>query len=172
MRQTKRVISALLFFSLYIPIYGQSPERLQDNITKAFDEYKAAVLQVDIQTIMKMTPQHIIEIGGGAGYFVDDLYEEYNAMSKSGIELRDMVVLEVVKMKVTDKWVQALVYVEKKMRKATASLDQQGYYLGISEDKGAKWYFLDMTKYDSKDIKLFVPTIDEDLSHHLLSISH
>lgn len=163
-----------LLLSLLMPLcIGLSAQQNYDlSIEASFEIYKKAVLDVDRITLANMEHPNIVKMGGGSIYYMDELTQEYNMYSASGLAIKDLRINESSKVIRAEDDLQAMVPYVRSLDTGTEIINEENFFLVTSQDGGKNWFFTDMKKHSSESIKVFIPNYNERLNIYVNSITH
>jgi len=154
-------------FGLGANIHAQN---LHDQkILESFSKYKISYLEVDRAALLTYVHPHIIQVSGGPDFVLEDITLDYNMYASSGLVVKNIILKQGSKVIQVGEDLQAMFPYERHLLKAKEELIEKGFFLVVSQDKGATWTFTDMKKYDDESIKIFVPNYNERFNIYLNS---
>ena len=123
-----------------------------------------ATLRGDYETVQKLTYPKLIEVGGGAERFRNTVKETVKEIESKGIRIESLSVGEPQDFMEADQRIYAIVPTKMKLRVPEGLLVGDAFLIGISEDKGVNWTFVDSTGAANKELrKMLFPTVADKL---------
>lgn len=168
---TIKSISLFAFFVLVSSsLLGQTHD---GKIRASFEEYRKALVEVNLDKLLTFAHPNIVRMGGGANYYIDEIRDEYNMYSAAGLKIKDININVPSKILSAPSGLQGMVsYTRTLVNEESKELPEKHFFLITSQDNGVTWKFTDMKKYDPRSLKLFVPDYNERLNIYLNSINH
>ena len=123
-----------------------------------------ATLRGDYETVQKLTYPKLIELGGGPESFRKTVRETVKEIESKGIKIESLSVGEPQDFMEAEQRIYAIVPTKMKLRVPEGLLVGDAFLIGISEDKGANWTFVDSTGAADKQLrKMLFPTVADKL---------
>lgn len=125
--------------------------------------YLNAYIEQDVNTLLKYTHPNIIDMGGGEEYLVKDIAGELEMIKNQGLKYIGGEVMEANNnfelngekfFLIPHSW---LVEIGGKSYKSVA------YVLGVTSDDGMTWSFINVNKYNAKNLATYIPGFDDSI---------
>jgi hypothetical protein len=148
------VICIIQFQSAHILAEDQ-----KEFIKKKAQECCTALAAGDYEKLFDLTYPKIMEMAGGRQVLLKATKDLMEQMKKEGIEFKSMTVDEVTQIEKDGDNTYSIVTTSIEMTHRGGSTSSKGYMLGISNDDGKSWKFIDGAKLNDEmlrklDIKL------------------
>ncbi|MDX2002677.1 MAG: hypothetical protein SFW35_09595 [Chitinophagales bacterium] len=132
-------------------------------ILKQAEEVRQGFITGDFKLVLKhIYPSQITEAGGEA-MMIERWTSAQTAMKQNGYNLIDIKLGKPTKVVHAGKELHCLVQENIIMEKGGQLLDTESYLLGISQDNGKLWYFIDTYPLSMPTIKQILPHYNDSL---------
>lgn len=153
----KYTLSVVLFLLFTLPCFSQSP------LVEQAKEYANALVNREFEKVASLTHPEIVELGGGAEYIKGDLEKERQMLVDSGSEFVSAQIGEVGQYFEENGEIQTIFPISFQLMINKEEFTAENHVLAVSKDKGNKWYFVDLAKYDKESLKTFVKNLNDEL---------
>ena len=120
-------------------------------------EMASAMLRSDYQTITRSTYPRVVQLNGGADRMEQMMREGSAKMRADGVTFHDVSVRRATWSDLTGRRWYAIIPETVTMRTPKSLLVQESYLLGISDDRGATWSFIDGAGLNEQNLKAVLP---------------
>jgi hypothetical protein len=103
-----------------------------------------ALLSADYEGLVAYSHRRVIEGVGGKDAMIAVVKRGTEKMRSQGTTIEDVTIGEPEKPRKVDSWLVALIPQRILMKVSGGQLEQESHLLGISEDDGAEWVFIDV----------------------------
>jgi hypothetical protein len=148
----KLILIAILLGILLTAGVAQS---ISDTIKSEAQNCATALLQADYDTFVLYTHKRIIEDMGGKSAVIATTKRSMSDMRSKGLTIESAIVGTPGKPLTIGSWIVALVPQRLVIKVPDGRLMADAYLLGISEDAGKKWVFIDDTIGEARFAKAF-----------------
>lgn len=142
---------------MFTSLWAQS-ETMYTKLDSCMLVYRDAVLSEDIDQLIALTHPNIIKLAGGQEFVHNSFLEDTKMYHEMQLRLDKMQTKGESKIIKSGEELHALVpYVKEFITVDGSNYKEENFYLAASVDMGMTWTFVDMKKYDSESIRVFVP---------------
>jgi len=158
----KRITLTLLVIA--IPVVGRAQQTQVATIKQEATKCAKALLAGDYETLVKYTHKRVVELVGGKEKVIASVKEGTSKMRADGIELLDATIGQPNEPKRIGSWLIALVPQHVVVKVPAGRLHQDSHLLGISEDDGKSWVFVDISPLTKEQFAKVFPELDGKVS--------
>jgi len=156
----KRIIGTLLLFSFSALLFAQNQSTIIK--TQAMDMARA-LLKKDYTTFTRYIHPEILKKAGGQEKLIQKM-DTINAKSKEfGAEIKKVVIGNPGPVISYKNELQCVIPQTTEMQTVFGKLELETSLIGISNDGGKNWTFIDTSIYNIKDVKASLPSLSPDL---------
>ena len=138
-------------------------DEVMGKLNKASIAYLTSFIQKDWDTYMNLTYPNIISMAGGKE-ILQKIAEENISMYRSlGFEMQSVKIGEDIRSVDSPEGIQALIPAAVVMKNGAEQVEIPIKLFAVSGNLGETWKFVDLSQYDAKSIKQFIPGFDNDL---------
>jgi hypothetical protein len=131
------------------------------NLTARAQELMDAVAQKNYAKIVDLTYPKVIEVGGGREKLLAATTEEVKSMEAEGVVIISSTTSPPSQILHDGGAIFAVVPVTTKVKATDGTFQTEGSLIGISNDGGANWTFVDATGKDQTELKTVLPNLDK-----------
>ncbi len=152
-----------LLFIVFVAALSVQAQDIKSALTTNTQEYLNAYIEEDVNTILKYTHPNIIEMGGGEEYLVKDIAGELEMIKTQGLKYIGAEVMDVDNnfelhgekfFLVPHSWLVEI---------GGNSYKSVTYVLASTADEGMTWSFINVSKYNAKNLAVYIPGFDESI---------
>ncbi len=166
------IIGAIALFQFISNLYStdlspkqEIPENILQSIHSQAEIMVNATLNKDYDKLIDFTYPKVVELAGDKAKMLSAIQASMDNMTKSGMKLISYTVLEAVEMKNIGGIIYCIVPSVLKIDHPKGILQQQGFMIAISVNKGIDWKFIDGTSQKNKsNFKIMIPEAFELLT--------
>lgn len=143
---------------------SSSPGATSDNypnLTARAQELMDAVAQKNYARIVDLTYPKVIEVGGGREKLLAATTDEVKSMEAEGVVILSSTASPPSQILHDAGAIFAVVPVTTKVKATAGTFQTEGALIGISNDGGANWTFVDATGKDQTELKAVLPNLDK-----------
>jgi hypothetical protein len=146
----------ILLLALICPLlaYAQPAEVALATLQRLVE----AVRTGDAETVVNLTHAKVHEMAGGREKMLIILTETFQSAKNAGHKLDQVVIGQPSSFGRNGKQLFIFVPYIGRSRNNERSTTIEAFYLGISEDSGASWRFVDGSRMGQQNIKIFIPS--------------
>ena len=134
------------------------------NLKLQATQLSEATLRGDYATAERLTYPKLIEVMGGSRLFRESITAAMKELEASGVKIESLSVGEPRDFLEADQSIYAIVPTTLKMKVAEGILVGESALIGISDDKGINWTFVDSAGASDKELrKALFPSVAEKL---------
>ncbi|QCR24353.1 hypothetical protein [Pontibacter sp. SGAir0037] len=156
----KQLCLLSLFLLFALSSFAQTSASI---IKKQAEAVSQAVLNKKLELLADHTYPWIMEQMGGRENMIKTLSESMAQMAAQGVVMQQVTVGEPGKVVTAGKELHCIVPQQLTLKVPNGTLTINGHMLAISQDKGAKWYFLDLAQLDNSSLKTIFPDFNQTL---------
>ena len=131
------------------------------NLTARAKELEDAIGRKDYGKVVELTYPKLVDFLGGREKMLADMTKQMKTMETEGVELLSSVSSPPTQFVHDANAVYAVVPVTSKLKAKDGIFQTEGSLIGISNDGGANWTFVDASGKDQKELKTFLPNVDK-----------
>ena len=131
------------------------------NLTARAQELMDAVAQKNYAKIVDLTYPKVIEVGGGREKLLAATTDEVKSMEAEGVVIISSTASPPSQILHDAGAIFAVVPVTTKVKATGGMFQTEGALIGISNDGGANWTFVDATGKDQAELKTVLPNLDK-----------
>ena len=131
------------------------------NLTARAQELMDAVAQKDYAKIVDLTYPKVIEVGGGREKLLAATTAEVKSMEAEGVTIISSTTSPPSQILHDAGAIFAVVPVTTKVKATGGTFQTEGALIGISNDGGRNWTFVDATGKDQTELKEVLPNLDK-----------
>ena len=160
----RKIVTLTLLSFLAITSYGQKtwPEVMKV-LSGSAEEYLQSYINQEWDKYIELTHPNIVELAGGNEILKKLGTENIQMYESLGYELGGVKIGDEIETADSKEGIQALVPGAMILKNGDENVETPMKLFAISSDLGATWKFVDLTQYDPKSIKQFVPEFDANL---------
>ncbi|MCO6431977.1 MAG: hypothetical protein J5J00_14050 [Deltaproteobacteria bacterium] len=136
----------------------------KDSVRSKAEEMQRAFLTGDLESFIKYTYPPVIEKMGGKEKLLTAMHQSLREMKLRGITLSSVVASPPAEVHAGGDKLFALVPVSIELKVKSETVTHHGYNLGISDDGGTNWTFVDTVRARSPDFRQMLPDLPESLT--------
>jgi hypothetical protein len=153
-----RVIATLILISFCTNVFAQSAA-----IKKQAEQMGAALVKKDYNTFVSFSYPLIQEQMGGKEKMSASIEQQMQGMEKGGIKIVSISYDEPSDPVKAGKELQCTITQKMVMQLHQGKILAKGTLIGISQDQGKKWYFVDAGERDIETVRQSLPNISKAL---------
>lgn len=158
----KKILS---FFVVFLLLQWTAvAQTLSDKIKEQADKCASSLLTEDYETFAACTHKRVIAAMGGKENMIASLKKSLAQMKSQGIEFLEVSLDQPEKPKNIGTWLVTLVPQHLVLKIPNGRLLKDGHLLGISEDKGGNWTFVDISDISPEQLSQLFPELANKLS--------
>lgn len=163
----RKIVTLFAFFLISVSLYGQKtwPEVMK-GLTNSAEEYLQAYIDQEWDEYIELTHPNIVELAGGNDILIKMASENIEMYKSLGYELRRVRISGDIETADSEEGIQAVIPAAMILKNGDEDVESPMRLFAISSDLGTTWKFVDLTQYDPKSIKQFVPEFDDGLLAH------
>ena len=146
---------ALSMFLLSQTIFGQT---VNETLRKQAEQSGQAFITGDFNKLVDLTYPRLIEILGGRAKMVAFLQKGVQEMKAQGAEVLSLSAADPTQVTTIDRQLFAVLPVTLKLKVSEGILVSKSFMVGISNDGGRSWTFVDGSYLDERRMKILLPT--------------
>ena len=131
------------------------------NLTARAKELEDAIGRKDYKKVVELTYPKLVDLLGGREKMLADMTTQMKSMETEGVELLSSVASPPTQFVQDANGIYAVVPVTTKLKAKDGIFQTEGSLIGISNDGGATWTFLDASGKDQKELKNMLPNVDK-----------
>jgi len=151
-----RIIIAFLL--VFLPIVSHA-QNISAIMRQDAEKCAKAVFSGDYEQVCTYTHKRIIEASGGKKKMVPIIKRAMEEMKSKGVEFENATMGDPQKPIKVAGWLVALIPQHIIMKAPGGHIEQDSYLLGISEDDGKKWVFVDVSSLTTEELAKFFPEL-------------
>jgi len=131
------------------------------NLMARAQELMDAVAQKNYAKIVDLTYPKVIEVGGGREKLLAATTNEVKSMEAEGVVIISSTAAPPSQILHDAGGIFAVVPVTTKVKAQGGTFQTEGSLIGVSNDDGANWTFVDATGKDQTELKMVLPNLDK-----------
>ncbi|MBC7651532.1 MAG: hypothetical protein H7101_07275 [Deinococcales bacterium] len=151
-------IFAILTFSAF----AQTPAQINAVKTQA-NIMVTAMKKQDYKTLVKMTYPKAVAVAGGEAKMLEGMNKGLGQMKTNGISFSNVSVGEPSAIITVGKQLQCTIPDKLEMKMMGGTIGTNSTLIGISDDKGKTWTFIDAVGKDLVTLRKVIPTLSNKL---------
>jgi hypothetical protein len=154
----KRGLSAFVVLALATATAKAADDaKLKQLVKEKGQETSNALVKGDYAKVVDLTFPRVVQLGGGREKMIALLKKGVQDMKSRGITFRSAKVETPNQIAKAGRSLIAIVPFTLEMRIPQGKATQKSFLLGISDDDGKSWTFIDGSKLTQENVKMFVP---------------
>ena len=141
-----------------VSLFGQTK-----NIKDQAELTAKALMHDDYETLLKFTYPKVMEMVGGPERMISLIRNGKVEMKKRGIGFESVTIGEPSKVVIGGKEMLCLIPQTIFMKAPDGKIRKDSYLLGVSQDNGNHWFFIDTVNLTMENVRLVVPDYNSDL---------
>ena len=130
-------------------------------LTARAKELEEALARKDYAKVIDLTYPPLVALGGGREKLLATMTREMKSMEAEGVELLSSTSFAPAQFFHDATGIYAVVPVTSKMKAKDGIFQTEGSLIGISNDSGASWTFVDATGQDQAELRKLFPNLDK-----------
>ncbi|HXV78007.1 MAG TPA: hypothetical protein VD788_16985 [Candidatus Polarisedimenticolaceae bacterium] len=161
MNEGKRLYAVLSLVALVggAAAAGQYEANVRRDVAAYFDALRVS----DFPTLAGLTCPAVVDSVGGYGAFITSLQAMDRERAAQGIEWGEVTIESVSEPVVAGEQLHVLIEVRQQIGSPSGKTKKKTYMLGVSEDAGDSWTFVDATKLDAANKQKLFPEFNDAL---------
>lgn len=156
----KTLISTFFALVVSATTYAQH----QDIIALEVKKYNQAFLNKDYDTYVSHMIPSVVKVAGGVELMKGIVIDQAEIYDKSKMSIISIEADSIGLTTKGEKVYHAILRQDVIMKIGENKFNKKAYYLAESDDKGKSWTFLDLEPYDQQSLKVFLPSLPEELN--------
>ena len=148
-----------ILLALLVSIAPVLAEELSPTIKREAQKCADALVKSDLDGVVLYTHKRVIEGMGGKEAMTATIKRGMEQMKAQGVAIEKATVGEPGKTQKVDTWTVVLVPNEIFMKVPDGKLEQDSHLLGISEDDGKTWAFIDVGNISQQQLDQIFPEL-------------
>ena len=148
--------------TLTFSAFTQTPEQIKAVKTQA-NTMVTAMKNQDYKTLVKMTYPKAIAMAGGEAKMLEGMGKGLGQMKTQGISFSNATIGEPSTIITVGKQLQCTIPDKLEMKMVGGKISTSSTLIGISDDKGKNWTFIDAAGKDLATLRKVIPTLSDKL---------
>lgn len=159
-----KYLSALIFSLFMFTAHTQiSMDAVQAEISKSAQAYLDAFVKRDFDVMAELTNKNIIDMGGGVQFFISDMVAELEQTTASGLKyISASIMSNDHKPYAVEEELHVVVPHDMIVTVNGNKYRSTSHILGTSSDDGSTWSYVNLNKYSTKSLQVYIPSIQDD----------
>lgn len=161
----KHIIAIICFSMLAIICNAQAADTslYHKTLLAQADTMGRHLVAKDYSAFLKYNYPAVVKMGGGERAMMDLLGKNDRELSNKGLRIQNITFDSPTEPIRKDKELQCTVQQHIDLKTKTGRLDIQGTLIAISMDEGKKWYFIDTSDKDMRQLRAAIPNLSNQL---------
>lgn len=148
---------------MFIGLMNFGYAQVEDRIIESAHAFARAQINSDFESILSFTYPALIEQAGGKENMKKTLEKIHQNQSKKGIRLQDFRVREPIEFVRTAGEIHAVVPIITTSKVPGGKLTTESYWIAVAEDSKDRWYFIETTSLDERNVVKVIENWDGSL---------
>lgn len=131
------------------------------NLTAQAKQLEEALGHKDYAKVLDLTYAKVIELGGGREKLLAAMTQQVKTMESEGVEILSTNTSSPSQFLHEGNAIYAVIPATSKFKAKDGVFQTEGSLIGISNDGGANWTFVDATGKDQTELKKILPNLDK-----------
>lgn len=161
------ILTAFLFVGLaaqdqvgdIIPL-ADVPESIA--LVKHANDYANAIVNRDFHSVIELTHNDVVEMGGGADYMVGDLELQRTNLENQGMKYASAEVGSHPEFLNSNGELQSVIPLKFHMNMGDKKVESWTNLFAVSADEGVSWKFVNLEMFDDASLREFVKNVSEE----------
>lgn len=131
-------------------------------LVKHANDYATAIVKKDFHSVIELTHNDIVEMGGGSEFMVGDLELQRTNLENQGMNYTSAEVGSHPEFLKSDGELQSVIPLKFHMSMGEKKVEAWTNLFAVSGDEGVSWKFVNLEMFDDSSLREFVKNVSEE----------